>query len=149
MSVVVGVGYVQGDKVCLGRGTYPLQYTWADPRWGVRHASSPSESKFLHFHVVFGKKLQNNRLAHPLWKLVPPPLRKILDPPLMLQGSSSGLTLYRSRPSLLVTSGCSNMFTLGLSWSKHLIATEMPSCYWYPSIQGLGFSQLLRVFRKF
>ena len=30
------------------------------------------------------KYLQNNRLAHPLWKLVTPPVRKILDPLLLL-----------------------------------------------------------------
>ena len=35
---------------------------------------APSGSKFFHFHAVFCKKMQNNRLAHPL--------RKILDLPL-------------------------------------------------------------------
>ena len=35
------------------------------------------------FHAVFfGKNLQSNRLAHPLWELAP--LRKTLDPPLQV-----------------------------------------------------------------
>ena len=29
-------------------------------------------SKLFHFHAVFSKKMQKNRLAHPLWELAPP-----------------------------------------------------------------------------
>ena len=39
-------------------------------------------SKFFHFHAVFGKNLQNNRLTHQIWELTPSSLRKTLDPPL-------------------------------------------------------------------
>ena len=41
----------------------------------------PWDPKFFHCHVVFGKTLHNNSLAHPLWESVrsPPPPRKILD----------------------------------------------------------------------
>ena len=42
----------------------------------------PLESKFFHFHAVFGKKMQNNRLARPFSELAHP-LKKILDLPLL------------------------------------------------------------------
>ena len=32
----------------------------------------PRQAKFLHFHAVFRKSLQNHRLAPP-WELAPPP----------------------------------------------------------------------------
>ena len=37
-------------------------------KWGTRDATPGS--KFFNFHAVFGKKLQNNRLAHPLFHAV-------------------------------------------------------------------------------
>ena len=43
--------------------------------------TSPHVVQILYFHVVAVKNLQNNRLAYPLWELVPP-FRKFLDPPL-------------------------------------------------------------------
>ena len=37
-------------------------------KWGTRDATPVS--KFFNFHAVLGKKLQNNRLAHPLFHAV-------------------------------------------------------------------------------
>ena len=45
----------------------------------------PSPSKLFNFYAVFGKKLLNNILAHPLWK--------ILDPPLIMDESPFGVEL--------------------------------------------------------
>ena len=49
----------------------------ADSRGGARDA--PPGSKFFHFHALFGKNLKNNS-NFGSWR--PPPLGKILDPPL-------------------------------------------------------------------
>ena len=48
-------------------GTPPI----GGSKGGTRDAP-PSGSKFFHFHAVFGKQLQNNRLAHPPWELAAP-----------------------------------------------------------------------------
>ena len=48
---------------------------------GARDARPPWESKFFHFHAVFGKILKNNG-NFGSWRT---PLGKILDPPLVLQ----------------------------------------------------------------
>ena len=73
---------------------------------GVRDACPPWDPNSFIFMQFSAKKLQNNRLAHPLWELVPP-LRKILDPPLpiclldpsaSLQGTDAGrVGLFRPR----------------------------------------------------
>ena len=40
----------------------------------ARDVRSPtSGSNFFHFHSVFGKKMANNRLAPPAWRLAPQP----------------------------------------------------------------------------
>ena len=51
--------------------------------WWIQGALAlPLGVQILSFSCSFRQKnLQNNRLAHPLWELAPPP-RKILDPPL-------------------------------------------------------------------
>ena len=48
----------------------------------------PNYSIFMQF---LPKNLQNNRLAHPLRELAPPPPRKILDPPLLSSEHSRGI----------------------------------------------------------
>ena len=53
--------------------------------WGAQ-GRTPSASKFFRFHAVFGKKLQTNRLAYPLWQLVPPSQKEH-------PGSATGLNL--------------------------------------------------------
>ena len=51
-----------GTGVATGKGT-----ALAGPRG--RQGPAPLGSKFFHLHAVFW---QNDRLAHPLWELVPP-----------------------------------------------------------------------------
>ena len=52
----------------MGNGHMPPP-PLADPRECQGHVPSLG-SKFFHFHAVWAKKLQNNRLAHPLWKIL-------------------------------------------------------------------------------
>ena len=67
-----------------------IEEFYLDCHWRIQACARDArpvgvQSKFFHFHAVFGKKIQNNRsrLAHPFWELAPPP-RKILDPPLIV-----------------------------------------------------------------
>ena len=55
---------------------YPVHWRIQGGAPGTR--APPLGSKFFHFHAVFGKKLKNNSIFGS-W---PPPLGKILDPPL-------------------------------------------------------------------
>ena len=55
--------------VCVKMSKNMKRYPVADLTGDSRGTCPPWGFKFFHFYAVFGQK---NRLAHPLWELVPP-----------------------------------------------------------------------------